>query len=213
MYWFLDILNMMKDFWNNRYSDSQYVYGELPNEYFKKILSGLDPGKILLPAEGEGRNAVFAASIGWDVTAFDISEAGKEKAERLADKYGVNIQYIVGDEEGLVFDAESFDAIGLVFAHFPGMVRHKIHHRLSTYLKHGGHMIMEAFSKRHLVYNLTNHKAGGPKDDNMLYTVEEIRSDFPDYHILELLETDTTLCEGEYHQGNASVIRFWGRKI
>ena len=83
----------------------------------------MDPGKILLPAEGEGRNAVFAASIGWNVTAFDISDAGKEKAERLADKYGVNIQYMIGDVKDLVFEVESFDAIGLVFAHFPGMFR------------------------------------------------------------------------------------------
>jgi SAM-dependent methyltransferase len=203
----------MKDFWNNRYSNAQYAYGELPNEYFKKILSGLDPGKILLPAEGEGRNAVFAASIGWDVTAFDISEAGKEKAERLADKHGVGIEYLIGDVERLVFEEESFDAIGLVFAHFPAVIRQKIHHRLSTYLKHSGHMIMEAFSRKHLAYSLVNEKAGGPKDENMLYSVETIRSDFPDYHILELTETDTTLHEGEYHQGEASVIRFLGKRL
>jgi 2-polyprenyl-3-methyl-5-hydroxy-6-metoxy-1,4-benzoquinol methylase len=203
----------MKEFWNKRYSSEQYAYGELPNEYFRETISGLDPGKILLPAEGEGRNAVFAASIGWDVSAFDISEAGKEKAEQLAEKHGVGINYLMGDVESLAFEAESFDAIGLVFAHFPGMIRQKIHHRLSTYLKHGGHLIMEAFSKKHLAYNMINEKAGGPKDEDMLYTVEDIRSDFPGYHILELIETDTSLHEGEYHQGKASVIRFFGKKL
>jgi SAM-dependent methyltransferase len=203
----------MKEFWNKRYSSEQYAYGELPNEYFRETISGLDPGKILLPAEGEGRNAVFAASIGWDVSAFDISDAGKEKAEQLAEKHGVGIKYLIGDVESLAFEVDSFDAIGLVFAHFPKMTRQKIHHRLSTYLKHGGHLIIEAFSKKHLAYNMINEKAGGPKDEEMLYTVEDIRSDFPGYHILELIETDTSLHEGEYHQGKASVIRFFGKKL
>ncbi len=202
----------MKEFWNNRYQNKEYAYGESPNLYFQAQLSGLTPGKILLPAEGEGRNAVFAASKGWEVTAFDISEAGKEKAEQLALKNGVQIKYLTGDAEDLEFEEGSFDVIALIFAHFPEPNRKRIHQQLSKYLKPGGHIIIEAFSKKHLAHNLINEKAGGPKDESMLYTADMIRSDFPGCQILELTETDTVLQEGNYHQGQASVVRFLGKK-
>ncbi|HRN48956.1 MAG TPA: hypothetical protein PKW69_13045, partial [Niabella sp.] len=61
----------MKEFWNDRYSREEYSYGQLPNEFLKETLQKLKPGKILFPAEGEGRNAVFAASLGWHADAFD----------------------------------------------------------------------------------------------------------------------------------------------
>ena len=74
----------MKDFWNERYASTEYVYGKEPNQYFKQILCSLSPGKILLPAEGEGRNAVYAASLGWQVYAYDFSERAYKKAMALA---------------------------------------------------------------------------------------------------------------------------------
>lgn len=73
----------MKDFWNERYKESDYIYGTLPNEFFAASLASLNPGKIILPCEGEGRNAVYAASLGWTVLAFDFSESAKEKALKL----------------------------------------------------------------------------------------------------------------------------------
>ena len=76
----------MKEFWEIRYAEKQYAYGENPNVYFKEQLDKLKPGKILLPAEGEGRNAVYAAKQGWEVMAFDLSSEGKNKAEKLAAK-------------------------------------------------------------------------------------------------------------------------------
>lgn len=69
----------MKQFWDNRYSSASFAYGEEPNEFFKEHLSKLTPGRILLPGDGEGRNGVFAASLGWDVEAFDISSEGKKR--------------------------------------------------------------------------------------------------------------------------------------
>jgi hypothetical protein len=66
------------DFWDQRYSQSDFVYGKKPNEYLKAKLVDLKPGRILFPAEGEGRNAIFAAKLGWDVFAFDSSIEGKK---------------------------------------------------------------------------------------------------------------------------------------
>lgn len=72
--------------WNDRYSKNGFAFGEAPNDYLKEQLEKLDTGTILFPAEGEGRNAVFAAKLGWTVSAFDISVEGKNKAILLAKK-------------------------------------------------------------------------------------------------------------------------------
>ena len=113
----------MKQFWDERYSSKAYAYGTEPNAFFKEKLSIIPPGKLLLPAEGEGRNAVFAAMQGWEVTAFDQSKEGKRKALLLAGEKGVKLDYLVGTLEDMAFEAESFDAIGLVYAHFPAELK------------------------------------------------------------------------------------------
>ncbi len=66
--------------WDERYSNEEYAYGEQPNNYLKEQLEKLNVGALLFPAEGEGRNAVFAAKLGWKVSAYDISMEGKKKA-------------------------------------------------------------------------------------------------------------------------------------
>lgn len=83
--------------WNDRFSQKEYAYGEQPNNYLKEQLEKLTAGTILFPAEGEGRNAVFAAKCGWTVSAFDISSEGRKKAIRLAELNNVTIDYQVGE--------------------------------------------------------------------------------------------------------------------
>ena len=74
----------MKEFWNERYSEKDFVYGKAPNVFIKSILDQMEPGRVLVPGAGEGRDAVYAATLGWQVDAFDISEAGQQKAQILA---------------------------------------------------------------------------------------------------------------------------------
>ena len=198
--------------WNERYSNAGFAYGEEPNNFLKEQLVKLAPGKILLPAEGEGRNAVFAASMGWTVAAFDISEAGKKKALQLAKTNNVTIDYQVGELQTLNYAPEQFDAIALVYAHFPADIKSAIHKTLDKYLRKGGIIIFEAFSKKHLDYLAANEKMGGPKDIAMLFSMEEIKADFPGYDIVELEEKEIELNEGAFHNGKGSVIRFVGRK-
>ena len=104
---------MNKDFWNERYGQESYAFGCDPNVFFAGKINELPPGKLLLPAEGEGRNAVYAATLGWDVTAFDMSEAGKVKSDQLAQLHNVSIKYEVGTFDTISYPINSFDCINL----------------------------------------------------------------------------------------------------
>ena len=198
--------------WNDRYSNSAFAYGEEPNNFFKEQIEKLNPGTILLPAEGEGRNAVYAAKLGWKVAAFDISEEGKNKALKLAEANNVKIDYKIGALETLNYQPEQFDAIALIYAHFPAEIKSYLHKTLETYLRKDGTIIFEAFSKKHLEYLAINDKVGGPKDIESLFSIEEIKADFPNYEIIQLEEKEIELNEGLFHNGKGSVIRFVGKK-
>ncbi len=200
------------DRWNERYKEKEFAYGELPNNYFKEQILKLKPGKILFPAEGEGRNSVYAAKLGWDVYAFDISEEGLKKAKSLAVKNNVMIDYQVGELKSLNYKPNQFDVIALIYAHFPADLKSNIHASLNKLLRKEGYVIFEAFSKSHIKYNSVNEAVGGPKEIDMLFSIDEIKSDFKDFEIIELKEMEVELHEGMYHNGLGSVIRFVGKK-
>lgn len=198
--------------WEDRYSKNEYAYGVEPNEFLKEQLPKIAVGTILIPAEGEGRNAVFAAKLGWAVSAFDISTEGRKKALKLAQENNVMIDYQVGELPALGYKHEQFDAIALIYAHFPAILKSAYHTLLSGYLRKGGIIIFESFSKNHLAYRDKNEKVGGPADIASLFSIDEVKSDFKDYDIITLTEDVITLKEGVYHNGDGSVIRFVGRK-
>lgn len=198
--------------WDDRYSKEGFAYGDQPNDYLKEQLNKLTAGKILFPAEGEGRNAVFAAKLGWKVSAFDISEEGKKKALQFAQASNVSIDYQVGELQKLNYSPNQFDAIALVYAHFPAEIKSLYHKMLTNFLRKGGAIIFKAFSKKHVDYISRDEKMGGPRDSASLFSIEEIKSDFANCEFIELEEKEIELREGAFHQGLGSVIRFVGRK-
>ena len=200
------------DRWNERYRNEKFAYGEEPNNYLKEQLQKLPVGSILFPAEGEGRNAVYAATLGWKVSAFDISIEGKKKAHQLAESYKVKIDYKTGELKTLGYQPEQFDAIALIYAHFPATLKSIYHKTLGSYLRKGGTIIFEAFSKKHIDYIARNEKVGGPKEIDMLFSIKELQSDFLPYDFVELVEKEVELQEGLFHNGVGSVIRFVARK-
>ena len=206
----------MKDVWLNiwevRYGQDEYAFGIEPNEYVKKQLLKIEPGSILLPAEGEGRNAVFAAEMGWTASAFAISANGRNIALKLAQESNITINYRIGALPVLDYTKAQFDVIALIYAHLPVSIGFNYHQLLGGYVRKGGHIIFESFSKNHLEYRARNEKVGGPKHLDSLMSIEEIKSDFQQYDIIELVEDVIDLQEGIYHNGQGSVIRFVGRK-
>lgn len=201
-----------KNMWDNRYKNTEYAYGKTPNLFFKEWLEKYEPGGILLPADGEGRNGVFAAELGWKVTSTDLSVEGRSKALLLAEERHVTIDYIVGDLEQLTFPPASFDAVALIYAHFATGKKSLLHRKLNNFLKPGGIVIFEAFSKAHTHLQLADPKVGGPKDIDMLFSKTELKADFENYDIILLEEAETFLAEGIHHAGKGAVVRFVGRK-
>lgn len=193
----------MKEFWDERYQQKEYVYGVHPNQFLAEQLIKIPhAGDILFPCEGEGRNAVFAAKSGWRVDAFDYSESGKTKALQLAQNQNVNISYFISDAIHFDFGNAKYDVVAFIFAHFGPDLRSEIHQKAISSLKPGGRIIIEAFNPLQL-----NNKSGGPKDLSMLYTEEILNEDFKKLDI-QILETKVIeLDEGLYHRGKADVIR------
>lgn len=193
---------MSKDMWNQRYNSAEYIYGREPNVFFRSEIDKLQPGKLLLPAEGEGRNAVYAARQGWDVLALDQSEAAHRKAIGLAGEAGVTFTYRVTDLLHTDLPPRSFDCIALIFVHFPSASRAAFHTRVAEWLKPGGTLILEAFSKDQLQYS-----SGGPKDADMLFSITDLAADFSSLRIIRNEELITFHDEGEFHRGDSSVVR------
>lgn len=197
----------MQNQWDQRYAGQEYVYGTEPNNFLKEKLALLKPGRILFPAEGEGRNAVYAASLGWQADAFDQSIEGQKKALLLADTKGVTINYIIESLDSWHPAADQYDCITLIFVHLPDGLRQQVHHAAVRALKPGGILILEAFTLKQL--SLTS---GGPKTADMLYTSEMLQDDFKMLVEVETCETLATLDEGPLHQGLAEVVQLSGFK-
>lgn len=197
----------MKEMWDKRYNQAEYVYGEEPNEFLKEQLEKIPAGLLLLPCEGEGRNAVYAVSQNWQVFAFDSSISAQEKALKLAKKRNVDFDFAVNDALDIEYPENHFDVAALVFAHFPPNIRTAIHQRILKWVKPGGRIILEGFSPAQL-----NCTSGGPQNVALLYDKAIIENDFKGMEFLHLETTRVDLNEGAFHKGPAEVIRFVGIK-
>ena len=196
----------MKEFWDARYNSSEFIYGIKPNEFFKNNLNKIKKGKILLPGDGEGRNAVYAAKNGWDVTAFDYSVSAKEKALHLAEENQVKINYITTEASAFSNNGK-FDNISIIYFHLPPKARLEFHRKLKHFLNVEGKVVLECFSKSQI-----DNRSGGPKDLNLLYSTKQLEADFDYLNIKLLEEKEIYLEEGEFHNGKASVIRMIAQK-
>lgn len=198
---------MNQEFWNEKYNNSEYIYGKEPNVFFKSVIDELASGRILLPGEGEGRNAVYAASRGWHVDAYDSSIIAQEKALKLANEKNVKINYIVEDFVNNNLRNDNYNLAGLFFLHLNKRERRKVSVKIWENLRIGGKLIMEVFSKDQINYN-----SGGPKDLEILYSIDDIKEDFPCFKIDKLEQIEYHIKEGKNHLGLANVIRFIGTK-
>lgn len=190
----------MKEFWNERYHQTEFVYGKEPNVFFREQLEMLNPGRILLPAEGEGRNAVYAASRGWQVTAFDFSEEAMRKARLLASERKVSIDYFLAGYHSVSLPENHFNVLALIYAHAPDWPQ--VYQRLIKALKPGGMLIVEIFNKKQM-----ENFSGGPKVLEMLVDAHELEAVLEPMGEVRVWEEVTDLQESAHHNGKADVTR------
>jgi SAM-dependent methyltransferase len=197
----------MQEFWDERFDTKEYVYGKRPNGFFKEFIDELQPGTVLLPADGEGRNSVYAALKGWEVTAFDFSNQAKKKAQNLAKEYNVNLDYFISSIEN--FETEKqFDLIAVIFLHMPPDVRRSMHRKLLKKLKPGGYFLIECFSTKQKNYN-----TGGPRKQELLYDGQDLIEDLENIDIIHYKEKLKELDEGYFHRGQSEVIQLIGQRL
>lgn len=165
---------MSSTFWNERYASHDLVYGDQPNDFLASMKdrfprAGSGPRRALDIAAGEGRNALFLASLGFETVAMDQSEVGMQKALRLARERGLTLRTVVADLND--FDAEdgSFDVISSTFVHLPRALRAKVHRGVGRWLRAGGVYVMEAYGPDQI-----HRDTGGPKDPELLAPLETI---------------------------------------
>ncbi len=197
---------MESNFWNERYSNSDYAYGTNPNDFLKQQ-NFPQNSRIICLAEGEGRNAVYLATLGHKVTALDYSEQGLEKLKALASRNQVHVETVLADLGQYRFQPQHWDAVVMVFGHFPPAIRQHVLGGIYDALKPGGVLIMEVYSKAQAQNN-----TGGPKDIEMLYDASELRADLAAFQDLSMLELNREVHEGQYHNGLASVIQLTAHK-
>ena len=190
------------EFWDERYSSIEFVYGTEPNIFFKDELDKLKTGNILLLGEGEGRNAVYAAANGWNVDAVDFSIIAKEKALKLAEENSVCINYEITDLSEYKPKSNYYDTAAIIFLHLNPKIRSGVHSKVVDSLKPGGTLILEVYEKEQL-----GKDSGGPQNIDMLYSKEELRNDFVNMNIIVLEKKIITLNESNQHNGEAVVQR------
>jgi len=192
------------NFWDQQFSGVGYKYGTAPNAFVAAEAQRLPPqNRVLVPGDGEGRNGVWLAQQGHEVTAVDCSSVGLDKARALAAQRAVTLHTELADLTEWQAPALPFDALVLVFLHLPAAIRPQVHQRLLQALKPGALVLIEAFTPKQL-----HLRSGGPKDVAMLYTLDVLRADFAaDTRELMGLECETHLDEGPGHQGPAHVVR------
>lgn len=101
-----------RDFWNGRFTTESYVFGTRPAAFVADTAHYIPPrSRVLVPADGEGRNSVFLAELGHQVLATDIAEQGVAKARKLANTRGVNVDFRLLDLQGWDWPEAAFDAV------------------------------------------------------------------------------------------------------
>lgn len=199
------VLKLSKSMWDEEYKTDEYMYGKQPNDFLKENHSLIPKGKVLMLAEGEGRNAVFLATLGYQVTAVDISSIGLEKAKKLAAENNVEVETICEDLQTFDLGNEQWEGIVSIACHLPPELRKDLYKRVELALKPSGVFFMEGYTPEQL-----NYKSGGPPLAEMMTSKEMLIEELPNITFSHLQELEREVIEGVNHFGLAAVVQAIG---
>jgi SAM-dependent methyltransferase len=195
--------------WERRYDVPDYIFGKEPN-YFLASCKMLLPasGKALAVADGEGRNGIWLAEQGLEVVSIDFSPAAQQKAQALAKKRDVKINFERADVHTWYYPEATFDVVVEIFTQFSSPAdRTKKWAGMRKTLKPGGLMIIQGYTPKQLQYD-----TGGPKQIENLYTRAMLEETFRGFRDMKIVEEEVEMHEGASHGGMSAVINFTARK-
>jgi SAM-dependent methyltransferase len=197
------------DRWQARYATPDYTFGKEPNEFLLRCRPLLPrAGNVLAVADGEGRNGVWLARQGLDVTSIDFSPIAQEKARALARDHRVAVTFIQADVHAWPYPAEVYDVVVEIFTQFSTPAeREPKWAGMRRALKRGGLLIVQGYTPKQLGYG-----TGGPKQVEQLYTRAMLERAFGDLDQVEIVEEERELHEGAGHAGMSAVIGLTARK-
>jgi len=193
--------------WDETYSVEQYVYGKEPNDFLLQMSGKLKAGNVLCLADGEGRNGVYLARSGFNVTSVDSSRVGLAKAEKLAVEFGVAIETVVADLADFEIEEKAWDSIVSISCHVHKDLRRRLHGDVVAGLKAGGTFLLEAYTPKQLEFG-----TGGPSSLEYLMDLESLRKELDGLEIIHGMELVRDVVEGVKHTGKASVVQVLARK-
>ena len=194
--------------WDQRYATAEYWYGTLPNDFLKEHVDALPPGgRVLCLGEGEGRNAVFLATQGFDVVAVDASAVGLAKAERLARDRRTTIATVRADLSDYVLGHDAWDGVVSIWCHLPAPLRARVHRDVRSALRAGGAFLLEAYTPAQLEL-----KTGGPRSVELLPTLAELRHELSGLEFELATEREREVREGRGHGGRSAVVQVVARR-
>jgi len=193
--------------WDERFNTAEYIYGTEPNDFLIAVAARIPAGKVLCLADGEGRNGVYLATLGYEVTAVDQSAVGLEKAQKLAQSKQVKLTTIQANLANFEIKPDTWDGIVSIYCHLPSHLRKSLYPQVVQGLKLNGVFVLEGFSPQQLQYD-----TGGPKDLDLLPDLVTLQQELNplSWEVSQALERE--LQEGRYHNGQAAVIQILGRK-
>lgn len=195
-------------FWNPRFAGEQYAYGSEPNDFLRQQAPALRPhSRVLSLGEGEGRNAVYLATLGHQLTAVDAAHTGLIKLLQRAAQQNLRMSVTLSDLADYPIRPGSWDAIVSIFCHLPSGLRRRVLADCVNGLAPGGLFIMEGYTPRQLAFS-----SGGPKDSDLLLEPEVIRTELAGLELLHFAEVRREVIEGKLHTGLAAVLQVVARK-
>ncbi len=196
-------------FWDQRYAQSGYLFGTEPADFLHDQAGVLAPGsRVLCVADGEGRNSVFLAGLGHEVTAFDASSVALEKARALAAEKGVSVDFHLSGIEDWDW-SRTYDAVVGVFIQFaPPDLRDRLFGWMGQAVAPGGLLLLHGYAPRQVGYG-----TGGPPNAENMYTEAMLRAAFGGWEILRLADYDAEIDEGEGHSGRSALVDLVARKV
>jgi len=193
--------------WDERYASEEYLYGREPNGFLVSMVDHLPKGQVLCLGEGEGRNGVWLARLGFEVTALDASGVGLAKARRLAEEHGVPLHTVHSDLAHYAIEPESWDGVISIFCHTPAELRRRVHRAVVAGLRPGGVLILEAYTPRQLEFG-----TGGPPVVELMMDLHTLRDELAGLELLHAEETEREIHEGRLHTGRGAVVQIVARK-